>query len=194
MLSSACLSTSVRFSTSVCFLLSLDERDGEGADPDDEAEDQADVEEGAEGTDEDDDEDEDEVDGGDSSDEEDDTAEDGTVATVVGAAVAPSGFRIRATCPPLESEIERQEMIGQHILYGWDTADAQGWFRGTVHSRTLSARDLRATPSANYVVKYKPAETEKRLNGAVACELSERFLYGPTKRMVGSLRAHVMYV
>ena len=54
---------------------------------------------------------------------------------------------------------------------------AQGWFQGTVQSRTLSARDLKATPSANYVVKYKAADTEKRINGSVACELSER-LYG----------------
>ena len=65
----------------------------------------------------------------------------------------------------------------RRILYGWDSGAAQGWFLGTVHSRGLSPRDLRTTPSANYVVKYKPAETERRLNGAVACELSER-LYG----------------
>ena len=91
--------------------------------------------------------------------------------------MAPSGYRVRTTCPPLESETERQELIGEKILYGWDTAAAQGWFQGTVQSRTLSARDLKATPSANYVVKYKAAETDKRLNGSVACELSER-LYG----------------
>ena len=45
---------------------------------------------------------------------------------------------------------------------------------GTVHSRTLSARDLKTTPSANYVVKYKKSETEQLLGGTVACELSER--------------------
>ena len=77
----------------------------------------------------------------------------------------------------MESETERQELIGKPILYGWDSDAAQGWFKGTVHSRTLSARDLRATPSANYVVNYKAGETEKRLNGKVACELSAR-IYG----------------
>ena len=44
-------------------------------------------------------------------------------------------------------------------------------------SRSLSARDIAATPTANFVVKYKNADTGKMLNGSVACELSER-LYG----------------
>ena len=43
-----------------------------------------------------------------------------------------------------------------------------------MHTRTLSARDKKATPTANYVVKYKKAETEQLLGGTVACELSER--------------------
>ena len=43
-----------------------------------------------------------------------------------------------------------------------------------MHSRSLSARDMKATPTANYVVKYKKSETEQLLNGAVACELSVR--------------------
>ena len=41
----------------------------------------------------------------------------------------------------------------------------------------LSTRDLAATPTANFVVKYKSAQTDKVLQGTVACELSER-LYG----------------
>ena len=49
---------------------------------------------------------------------------------------------------------------------------------GTVHSRKLSARDLAATPSANYVVKYKKSQTDELLDGLVACELSGH-LYGP---------------
>ena len=38
----------------------------------------------------------------------------------------------------------------------------------------VPARDLKATPTANYVVKYKKSETEQLLNGLVSCELSER--------------------
>ena len=41
----------------------------------------------------------------------------------------------------------------------------------------LSTHDLAATPTANFVVKYKSAQTDKVLQGTVACELSER-LYG----------------
>ena len=43
-----------------------------------------------------------------------------------------------------------------------------------MHSRGVPARDLKATPTANYVVKYKQAETEQLLHGSVSCELSER--------------------
>ena len=49
--------------------------------------------------------------------------------------------------------------------------------RSTVHSQSLSATDLMKTPTANFAIKYKSKETEKTLNGNVACELSEQ-LYG----------------
>ena len=48
-----------------------------------------------------------------------------------------------------------------HIGRGWDNATAQGWFRGTVHSSNVPARDdLNSTPSANYVAKFKSGETK----------------------------------
>lgn len=61
---------------------------------------------------------------------------------------------------------------------------------GTVHSRNLSARDKKNTPSrcANYVVKYKKSETEQLLDGTVAYELSER-IYGSSAWMVGGFAA-----
>ena len=63
-------------------------------------------------------------------------------------------------------------------MIGWDNKTATGWYRGTLlHSRSLSARDLKTCPTANFVVKYKKVDTDKALDGTVACELSER-LYG----------------
>jgi len=43
--------------------------------------------------------------------------------------------------------------------------------------RTLSTRDRKTCPTANFVVKYKKVDTDEALDGTVACELSER-LYG----------------
>ena len=126
-------------------------------------------------------EDDDEVEGGDMNDDsDDDTAMDGTVATQVGNAEAPVGYKIVTDCPPLESESERQALIGKRVLYGWDSAQAHGWFLGTVHSASLSATDLRNVPTATHAVKYIAKETDTRLNGKVACELSGE-LYGPDK-------------
>ena len=59
------------------------------------------------------------------------------------------------------------------MLYGWDNSTATGWYRCTVHGRSLSATD----PTANFVVKYKSGQTDKALNGNVACELTAH-LYG----------------
>ena len=79
---------------------------------------------------------------------------------------------------PLETQEERQELIGKTILYGHDSRAATGWFVGTVHSTTISASDLKKTPTANFVVEYVARLTDKKLVGKVACELSER-TYGP---------------
>jgi len=45
---------------------------------------------------------------------------------------------------------------------------------GTVHSTTISASDLKKTPSANFVVEYRAPQTDKKLAGKVSCELSAR--------------------
>ena len=114
----------------------------------------------------------------DSSDEEDDTA--GSVADSIGRAVAPAGYTLVEGCSPLTTELEKNEMIGKLILYGWDSKAATGWFIGTVQSRNLSATDLKMTPTANFVVKYNSKTTGGAINGNVACELSAR-THGPNE-------------
>ena len=112
----------------------------------------------------------------DSSDEEDDTA--GGVADTIGGAVAPAGYELVEGCPPLDTEMDKNEMIGKTILHGWDSKAATGWFIGTVQSRNLSATDLKKTPTANFVIKYNSKTSDGALNGNVACELSAR-THGP---------------
>ena len=46
-----------------------------------------------------------------------------------------------------------------------------------VHSTTISAADLRKVLTGNAVVRYKPSETNKQLNGTQCRELSAN-LYG----------------
>ena len=122
----------------------------------------------------------DEYEGGeiDSSDEEDDTA--GSVACTIGNAVVPVGYKIIDECPLLTTELQKNEMIGKTVLYGWDSNNATGWFVGTVHSRNLSATDLKKVPTANFVVKYTANMTDGAINGNVACELSAR-THGPAE-------------
>jgi hypothetical protein len=112
-----------------------------------------------------------------SSEEEDDTAAQG-VADLIGSAVAPDGWTIDEVQPPLNSELEMNELIGKNILYGHDSKKAQGWFIGTIQSRNLSPTDLKKTPTANFVVEYHAKLTDKKLVGKVACELSAR-TWGP---------------
>ena len=47
----------------------------------------------------------------------------------------------------------------------------------------MTQTDLKKTPTANFVVKYSPKDTDKKLNGFEACELS-RAEYGPEKLWV----------
>ena len=147
--------------------------DEEGVDPEEEEEEEADVVM-ADSSDEEAEEGDDEYEDGDSSedDEEDDTAQ--TVRSVIGDAVAPKGYYIIGELPPLDSEHDLQELIGRPVLVGWETAKAMGWFMSTIQSRKLSSSDLKKTPTANFVVKYASAKTNKKLNGAVACELTAR--------------------
>jgi hypothetical protein len=131
--------------------------DDEGQDPDDPVDD-----------------DDDDFSGGeDSSDEEDDTAD--TVATYIGNATAPEGYKIVEECPALTTDPDQQNFIGKTVLMGWDTKDAQGWFLGTVHSTgPFTKADKKRVPTANFVVKYSLNLTAKKLNGTVAHELTER--------------------
>ena len=108
----------------------------------------------------------------DSSDEEDDTT--GSVACTIGNAVPPAGYKIVDECPPLTTKREKNNMIGETVLHGWDSNNATGWFVGTVQSRNLSATDLKKTPTANFVMKYTAKMTDSALNGNVACELTAR--------------------
>ena len=55
-----------------------------------------------------------------------------------------------------------------------------GWFVGTVHSRNLSAPDLKKVPTANFVVKYTANITDGAIYGNVACELSTH-THGPAE-------------
>ena len=111
-------------------------------------------------------------------DDEDDTA--GSVACTIGSAVAPAGYKIVDECPPLTTELEKNNMIGKTVLYGWDSGNATGWFVGTVHSRNLSATDLKKTQTANFAVKYTSKMAGNATNGNVACELSAR-THGPAE-------------
>lgn len=111
---------------------------------------------------------------------EDDTFDPTVVRTTIGNAVAPAGMKFVEQCPPVQSLLDRQALLGKQVFVGWDSNDIHGWFVGTVHSTTISARDRQKTPSANFVVKYTKQRTANKLNGCVACELSER-VYGANK-------------
>ena len=151
------------------------ESEEEGLDPDEEDELEEDVEENGGEDDSDVDDDADEVDGGDGSDSsDDDTALEDTVATFIGDAAAPEGYKLLEHCPPLESDADLANFVGKLVLVGHDSRQARGWFVGRVHSLALSAADLRKTPSANMVIKYNPALTDRKLHGLEARELSAR--------------------
>ena len=91
---------------------------------------------------------------------------------------APVGYELVAACPPLGTEVGKNNMIGKLVLHGWDSKNATGWFMGIVQSRNLSATDLKKTPTADFVVKYTSKMTDGAINGNVACELSAR-THGP---------------
>ena len=167
------------------------ESDEEGVDLEEQAQQEADVlipvdssdDEVAEDTDgEGEGEGEDEYEDGelDSSDEEDDMADISSVANAIGNAAAPEGWKVIKEAPALNTEPELQALIGKHILYGHDSRAATGWLIGCVHSRNLTARDLKQAPTANFVVCYTAKLTDKKLVGKVACELSLR-IHGPSE-------------
>ena len=156
------------------------ESDEEGVEPEEEEELDEDIEDdGEEDGSEVDDDDDDEVEGGDAVDSsDDDTALEGTVATYIGNASAPDGYKIIDDCLPLETREEMNMLVGKLVLIGHDSQQARGWFVGRVHSLALSAADLRKTPTANVVIKYDRKLTGKKLHGLEAREISAS-LHGP---------------
>ena len=113
----------------------------------------------------------------DSSDEEDDTAL--VVDTVGEPPPAPTGFKYVTEPPDIETDEEALNLVGKNIMHAWDTPGFQGWFMGRISSRGCSARDLRSTPSANFVVTYDKKVTKKAaLHGRVASTLTP-VKYGP---------------
>ena len=78
-----------------------------------------------------------------------------------------------------ERRTDKSNFIGKTVLLvGWDTDEAAGWFVGTVHSRgPFTQSDLKKVPTANFVVKYSKKATGGKVQGTVACELSEK-VYG----------------
>ena len=72
-----------------------------------------------------------------------------------------------------------------HPLHGHDSKQATGWFIGTVHSRNVTPTDLKKAPTANFVVEYHAKLTDKKLNGKVSCELTERTHGIDESRVVG---------
>ncbi len=74
------------------------------------------------------------------------------VLSFVGAAQAPSKYKILESCPSLGTEVNMRELIGAQILHVWDDQDRQGWFEGRVHGRNLNARDLVCAPTAIFSV------------------------------------------
>ena len=155
------------------------ESDEEGMDPEDEEELDEEVNDDGDDFSEANGEEVGEASGGDDTDSsEDDTALEGTVATFIGNATAPAGYKIITECRPLESDADLRELVGKLVLTGHDSRQARGWFIGRVHSLTLSAADLRKTPSANVIIKYDRKLTGKKLHGLEARELSAS-LHGP---------------
>jgi len=85
-------------------------------------------------------------------DSEDDTAHPQQLLSFVGAARAPSGYKILESCPSLETDQNIQNLIGTKILHACDDKDREGWFEGRVHGRNLNACDLARAPTAIFSV------------------------------------------
>jgi hypothetical protein len=106
----------------------------------------------------------------DSSDFEDDTAM--FVSRVPAAGKAPDGYKY-LPCPEMDTDEHLLALVGKPILHAWDTSDFLGWYVGRISARGVSARDLRHTPEANFVVTYDKKTTKnKKLHGRVASSLT----------------------
>ena len=104
----------------------------------------------------------------------------GTITSCLAHAAAPPGYIMVQACPPLDTRCQKRSLIGKTILYAFEEGDRCGWFVGRVAHDRVSARDKREVPTANYVVRYTPKQTNGLIDGLVACELSAR-TYGASQ-------------
>ena len=99
--------------------------------------------------------------------------------TIGEAPPAPAGYKYVTEPPDITTDEEALNLVGKMIMHAWDSPGIQGWFMGRISSRGCSARDLRITPSANFVVTYEKRVTKKAaLHGRVASTLTPQ-KYGP---------------
>ena len=103
-----------------------------------------------------------------------------SVTSCLPQAVAPPGYTMVKACPQLHTRRQRRSLVGKMILYGWEDDDHTGWFVGRVAPNRVTARDKREVPTANFVVRYTSQQTDGRIDGLVACELSSR-TYGASQ-------------
>jgi hypothetical protein len=81
--------------------------------------------------------------------------------------------------PNIETDEDALNLVGKSIMHAWDTPQFRGWFIGRISARGCSVRDLRQTPSANFVVTYDKRVTKQvKLHGRVASSLIAS-KYGP---------------
>ena len=103
-----------------------------------------------------------------------------TITSCLADAAAPPGYIMVQACPPLGTRCQKRSLIGKTILYAFEQGSRCGWFVGRVAHDRVSARDKREVPTANYVVRYTPKQTNGLIDGLVACELSAR-TYGASQ-------------
>ena len=103
-----------------------------------------------------------------------------SVTSCLPQAVAPPGYLMVEACPPLDTRRQQRSLVGKMILYGWEDDDRTGWFVGRVAHNRVTARDKREVTTANFVVRYTANQTNGKIDGLVACELSAR-TYGASQ-------------
>ena len=149
--------------------------EGAESDVDQDAEELADVEDGAGEEEEGEEEAEDAME---ESDEEDDTAER-MAACGEAPPEPPAGFVYAEACPPLLSLDDKKALEGRKVLTAHLEDGACGWFIGTVVSSVVGKAWKKTAPTATHLVEYKERETKtKKLVGKAASELSSE-KYGP---------------
>lgn len=93
--------------------------------------------------------------------------------------IPPSGFVYVMDPPSLKTDDDLLRLVGRQVLHAFDEENIRGWFRGRVAARGVSNRDLKRTPTANFVVAFDKKVTGNRfLHGRVATTLTKE-RYGP---------------